>query len=269
MLAVPSFSEFAPAPPSNELASIVDTSAPEPSVNTPIPLVRAKRRAHQALRMLAVAVSAAAATAFVLSILLLRNRPDGVSWANAAIDVPELRTVTRHDPMVLLAPSREVSATQTAEAPLPPAASAQHESAAPMPGYGASPATLKPGIAAPRAASPRPTPARPAPPVDEPDEAVSAVATEISPFDPSKASQVLDDAQPNLDACSQRDLGSGTVRVAVTFAPTGRVTTAVVEAPGPFAGTPIIGCIVGHLRTVQVAPFSGDNVTVHRTFTVP
>jgi len=63
-------------------------------------------------------------------------------------------------------------------------------------------------------------------------------------------------------ACTTPDDARSTMPVSVTFAPSGRVTTATVDG-GPFAGTAVGGCIARALRGASVAPFEGSPVTVH------
>jgi hypothetical protein len=55
--------------------------------------------------------------------------------------------------------------------------------------------------------------------------------------------------------------------VTVTFAPSGRVTSAVVSGP-PFAGTATGGCIASTMRSASVPAFSGDKVTVSKTVVI-
>jgi hypothetical protein len=101
----------------------------------------------------------------------------------------------------------------------------------------------------------------------EPTKAESA--DEAREFDKAAALSALDDAIAGLPACNQPSVGPGTTRVAISFAPTGRVTTAILENPGPFAGTPVAGCIVTRLRGMHIPKFSGETVTVRRTVTLP
>ena len=54
---------------------------------------------------------------------------------------------------------------------------------------------------------------------------------------------------------------AGATVVSVTFAPSGRVTRALVE-DGPFRGTAVGGCIARHLRGVSIPPFDGDFRTI-------
>ncbi|MCC6522997.1 MAG: hypothetical protein IT373_10080 [Polyangiaceae bacterium] len=60
----------------------------------------------------------------------------------------------------------------------------------------------------------------------------------------------------------------GSARVTLTFAPSGRVTQALLDASSALAGTPVGSCIVGAMRSAQVPPFDGEPVTVQRTVTV-
>jgi hypothetical protein len=53
--------------------------------------------------------------------------------------------------------------------------------------------------------------------------------------------------------------------VAVTFAPNGSVTTAVVDQP-PFAGSAVGGCIAGKFRGARVPAFGGAPMKVGKSF---
>ena len=65
------------------------------------------------------------------------------------------------------------------------------------------------------------------------------------------------------------DAGSGTMSmpVQVTFAPSGRVTTAMVTG-GSLAGTPAGGCIATSLRTATVGAFDGAPVAIRTVIRV-
>ncbi|HEU4534822.1 MAG TPA: hypothetical protein VFS00_11915, partial [Polyangiaceae bacterium] len=56
-------------------------------------------------------------------------------------------------------------------------------------------------------------------------------------------------------------------RVAVTFAPSGAVSNAVVEGP-PFAGTPVGGCVAAKFRAAKVPAFAGSAITVKKSFSI-
>jgi hypothetical protein len=52
--------------------------------------------------------------------------------------------------------------------------------------------------------------------------------------------------------------------VSVTFAPSGRATSAVVGPP--FGGTSVGNCAAGAFKRASVPPFSGGPVTVQKSF---
>jgi hypothetical protein len=55
--------------------------------------------------------------------------------------------------------------------------------------------------------------------------------------------------------------------VQVTFATSGRVTTANVAGP-PFGGTSVGGCVAGIFRKARIPAFSGNPVTVSKSFSI-
>jgi hypothetical protein len=81
------------------------------------------------------------------------------------------------------------------------------------------------------------------------------------------ASSALSLAASRAKSCLDADDPRTTMEVRVTFAPSGRVTTAMVSR-GPFAGTEIGGCIARALRTAKVGPFEGPPVTVSRSIRI-
>jgi hypothetical protein len=68
--------------------------------------------------------------------------------------------------------------------------------------------------------------------------------------------------------CKSAGDPSGVAKVSVTFAPSGRVTQALVTGP-PFAGTATGGCIARAFRSASVPPFAGDPQTVTKTVNIP
>lgn len=99
--------------------------------------------------------------------------------------------------------------------------------------------------------------------------AESAVAgdeppAEPPPFDKSAAGTALNEATAHATQCRSSSDPSGTALVVVTFAPSGRVTSATISGP-PFAGTPVGGCIAGRFRGARVPAFTGEMVTVSKT----
>ncbi|MBI5535560.1 MAG: zinc-ribbon domain-containing protein [Deltaproteobacteria bacterium] len=88
-----------------------------------------------------------------------------------------------------------------------------------------------------------------------------------NPFDRGAAISALNAAAGGASGCKKPDGPTGTGRVAVTFAPSGRVTSANVEGP-PFAGTSVGGCVAARFRGASVPPFAGSPVTVHKSFSI-
>jgi hypothetical protein len=95
-------------------------------------------------------------------------------------------------------------------------------------------------------------------PTTEPREAV---------FDAAAAASALDDAASRASSCRQPSDPSGVAVVTITFAPSGRVTTATISGP-PFVGTATGSCIAAAMRTAKVPTFSGQFKTVKKTVTI-
>jgi hypothetical protein len=71
----------------------------------------------------------------------------------------------------------------------------------------------------------------------------------------------------SMRSCMQPGGPTGSGQVKLTFAPDGRVTSAVVDS-GAFAGTPAGDCIASHFRDARIPRFFGDAVTVTKPFTI-
>lgn len=112
--------------------------------------------------------------------------------------------------------------------------------------------------AAPATAAPTPTePPKTTPPPPPPAG---------NEFNKGAASAAMNAAASRAMAC-KGDGPSGTASVSVTFAPSGRVTSARVEG-GPFSGTPTGGCIATAFRSATVPPFDGSPVTVRKSVSI-
>jgi hypothetical protein len=101
-----------------------------------------------------------------------------------------------------------------------------------------------------------------------PESATSSSEQQAAaPFDRQAARMALLDAMRSASACGD---GTGPVRarVAVTFAPSGRATVAVIEGGTPLKGTAAGSCVAKRMRQVTVPPFGGEKVTVHSTVVV-
>jgi len=95
------------------------------------------------------------------------------------------------------------------------------------------------------------------------EEAAPAEPT-VPPFNPALASQALGTAMGTAAACPRQGSSKRLVPVAVSFAPSGRVTSALVTG-GAWAGTPTGGCVAQAFRNLAMAPFAGGPVTVTKT----
>lgn len=177
------------------------------------------------------------------------------------------------------APAAAPAAAPVADAPADTAAAAP--SAAPA--TSGAPATTAAGGAAAAAgatpaapaaapaAKPGETPAKPtdaaAKPADKPaDKPAEAAASDAPPFDKSAAIAALSAAAANAQSCKTPDGPGGSGKVSITFMPSGRATNTQVS--GDLAGTAVGGCVARLFRTAKVPAFSGDAVTVSKSFSV-
>jgi cytoskeletal protein RodZ len=132
-------------------------------------------------------------------------------------------------------------------------------------------ATAKKGTGGPPSEKkgPTPTPTATGTPTatatEKKEEAAPAAGT--APFSVSAAQVELTKAAGNAGSCKKPDGPTGSGKVKVTFATSGRVTSANVDGP-PFAGTPTGGCIAGVFRRAKVPPFAGNPVTVSKSFSI-
>lgn len=86
-------------------------------------------------------------------------------------------------------------------------------------------------------------------------------------FDKGAARSALASAAANAATCKIPGGPTGSGKAIVTFAPSGRVTTANVVG-GKFGGTSVGGCVASRFRRARVPPFSGGPITVSKSFTV-
>jgi hypothetical protein len=85
----------------------------------------------------------------------------------------------------------------------------------------------------------------------------------LPPFDAAVADVAIQAAFRRAQGCRSSTDPKGTATVTLTYAPSGRITTALVS--GIYAGTPIGSCIAAALRSARIEPFTGALVTVKRT----
>ena len=105
-------------------------------------------------------------------------------------------------------------------------------------------------------------PEKPAVPAPKPEPAEPGTE-----FDRGAAIAALKSAAAEAASCRKDGDPSGTAILTITFAPSGRVTSANIQGP-PFAGTPTGGCIANAMRHAHVPAFSGDRVTVNKTIAI-
>lgn len=86
-------------------------------------------------------------------------------------------------------------------------------------------------------------------------------------FDVGAARAALEAAAANAAACGKPGGPTGSGKVQVTFASSGRVTSANVIS-GPFGGTAVGGCVASTFRRARVPAFSGDPKTVAKSFSI-
>jgi predicted Zn finger-like uncharacterized protein len=86
------------------------------------------------------------------------------------------------------------------------------------------------------------------------------------PFSKASAISALSAAASAAGSCKKPGGPTGSGKTTVTFAPSGRATTATVA--GSFAGTPVGGCVASVFRRAHVPAFSGSSVTVSKSFNI-
>jgi len=113
-----------------------------------------------------------------------------------------------------------------------------------------------------------------APPVEKPIVAAKPEVHNAPPpaepgteFDRAAARDALASAAAQASSCRKEGDPSGTANLTITFAPSGRVTSAQIQGP-PFSGTATGGCIASTMRRANVPAFSGEHVTVSKTIVV-
>jgi hypothetical protein len=77
----------------------------------------------------------------------------------------------------------------------------------------------------------------------------------------------LKSAAAQASSCRKDGDPSGTAVLTITFAESGRVTSATIQGP-PFAGTATGGCIANTMRHASIPAFDGDRVTVTKTVVI-
>ena len=125
-------------------------------------------------------------------------------------------------------------------------------------------ASAAPSASAASTAKPSTQAAGPA--VKKPKEEAAPPA-DAQPFSKASAISALGAAAAGAGSCKKPGGPTGPGKATVTFAPSGRVTTATV-AGGSYAGTGVGGCVASVFRRAHVPPFSGSSVTVSKSFQI-
>ncbi len=89
----------------------------------------------------------------------------------------------------------------------------------------------------------------------------------VASFNKGAAISALSSAAAAASGCKRPGGPTGSGRAIVTFAPSGRATSANVTG-GSFGGTSVGGCVASVFRRAHVPPFSGNSVTVSKSFTI-
>ncbi len=104
---------------------------------------------------------------------------------------------------------------------------------------------------------------KPAEKPSEPEEPAAPAAE----FNVAAARSALASAAAAASSCRKEGDPSGMAQVTITFAPSGRATSANISGP-PFAGTATGGCIAATMRRAKVPPFSGGYKTVSKSVVI-
>ena len=96
------------------------------------------------------------------------------------------------------------------------------------------------------------------------DDGTTGIGNSLRPFDRGAAAGAL--ARVSVARCAASGQ-VGTGHVTVTFSPSGRVTSAIVDDPS-FSGTPAGRCVTAAFFGATVAPFDGAPVRVGKTFDI-
>lgn len=99
------------------------------------------------------------------------------------------------------------------------------------------------------------------------ESAEAQASAPSEPFDVGAASAALSGLAQAASSCRKPGDPGGVAVVMITFAPSGRVTSANISG-APFAGTPTGGCIASTLRRAKVPPFAGSRTTVRKSVVI-
>src|SRR6185369_13702878 len=247
-------------------AKVVPLTDSEEEPSTP-----SKGRGGVILLVAFLAIAAAAGVAFVMM-----KKQQLTAEPTPATPSATAQATTSAEPAASEAPAASNAPAASATPPASESAAASAASAAPVGSASAAasagtPSAKPPPSAAAAAAATPATPAaaaaaKPADPAAAAKPPEAPAATEGAAFDKNAAVAALSAAAASAASCKTADGPTGSGKVSVTFAPSGRATATSVA--GDLAGTEVGGCVARLFRAAKVPPFSGDPVTVSKSFTV-
>lgn len=278
-LAAPDFT--APARPEPPPALVQTVSAAEPSHHSTapqnLPMEAPRRRGRfvvYGLLLLGGALATGLAMGVPQKLLTPEVSPQGATPQSVAavettaeraraVDAPAetaAEASTSAVPAASAAAPERVEPTRGAASPARQVRKEPSKDAEPSP-TPARPPTFADVIAKEKSAGKEQTPADDAKAAEPPTEAAAA-----PPFDRAAAVQALGGAAGSAQSCKMLGGPTGSGQATVTFAPSGRVTSASVS--GDFAGSSVGSCVAKLFRSARVPAFSGDAVTVSKRFSI-
>jgi predicted Zn finger-like uncharacterized protein len=244
----------APAPP--EPPKPVISFASDPSSPTAAP----SSKKGLVMGLLAVLIVGGAGGAYALS--AKKEKEEALAAAAAAAASAEKAHEEERKAKAAEERAREEQKAQEAKAAAATAAAAAASKPEEKPAGSAEPP--KPGV--PGAAGTKPL-AKKDDKKDEKKDAPAPAAGGDQPFSKAAAVAALGAAAGGAGGCKKLGGPTGPGKVTVTFANSGRVTTANVQGP-PYAGTSVGGCVASIFRKAKVPAFSGSPVTVSKGFSI-
>jgi predicted Zn finger-like uncharacterized protein len=248
LLTAPAAAPESPKKVAKEAAPAAAMSRPAAATATP--------RAGSKKKLIVIAAAAAAALLVIGLLVAGGGKKDDPAVAANQDTAAVAEPVTKPAPEAARA---EPAPTPTPEAKGPEPAKEEVKAAEAAPPAETAPKP-EPAAAAPKLAAGTPS--------KTPDKAADKpAAAAAGPFDTGAAKAALGGAAGGVGRCKKPGGPTGSGKVQVTFAPSGRVTSATV-AGAPFAGTPVGGCVASVFRGARVPPFSGSAVTVSKSFSI-
>jgi predicted Zn finger-like uncharacterized protein len=237
-----------------QAASVESRRASDP-VELSTPAEPKKRGAGLWIALGAVALAAAGAVALDLP-ARLSAKPEPAPSAAAAVAAPKSEAPPEPAAAVESAAPIAVAASATSVASAPAAA-------APTPAAAAAPAAEKKPAAAEAAAT---TDKAAAPEKPEEIAAQDKPAADAPAFDRAAAVAALTEAAASAQSCKTEGGPTGSGKVNITFIPSGRASNTQVS--GDLSGTSVGGCVARVFRNAKVPAFSGEPVTVSKSFNI-